>query len=75
MISLVKTVKSDYVRSLIYLPHCYVCRRHLVKCGPVGMRGVGVTTGKMWGKSVGVTVQGLGKLRDAKMRACACGPD
>jgi len=27
------------------------------------MRGAGVTTGKMWGKSAGVTVRGLGKLR------------
>jgi len=41
---------------------------HLVKCGPPG---VGVTTGKMRGKSAGVTVRGLGKLRASKIWACA----
>jgi len=35
------------------------------------VRGAGVPTGKMRGKSAGVTVRGLGKLRAAKMQACA----
>jgi len=48
---------------------------HLVKCGPVGVRGTGVITGKMWRKSVGITGRGLGQLRAARMQACAYGPD
>ena len=37
--------------------------------------GVGVIMGKMRGKSAGVTVRGLGKLRVAKMQVCTYGPD
>jgi len=40
-----------------------------------GVRSDGVITGKMWRKSVGIIVRGLGQLRAAKMRACAYGPD
>jgi len=43
-----------------YLPHAIVpiFLRHLVKCGAAGCGRVGVVTGKMRGKSAGVTVQG-----------------
>jgi len=43
--------------------------RHLVKCGPAGVRSVGVTTGKMRGKSAGV--RGLKHYSMNEMTKCS----